>query len=275
MVEDINNILGRLKKTRGIDFSCYRPATLKRRIFFRLAKLGIDDLALYLPRLDDPAECDALIDAISINVSTFFRDPIVFEIISQAILPNLIDNKLRTGSKEIRFWSAGCAAGEEPYSLAILLREFLKKEAAEWALYIFGTDIDNKSLQQAAAASYPRESLSHTKLAILDRYFDAAPDSFSLQPTIRNMVRFSRDDLASSATFAPSASVFGGFDLILCRNVLIYFNRELQELVLNKFLRCLNPGGFLILGGAETLCQDITGFQTLDARNRIFRKNLQ
>jgi chemotaxis methyl-accepting protein methylase len=274
MTKDLDNILAKLKQERGIDFSGYRPSMLRRRISARLAKLGLDDLALYRQRLEnDPSECDQLIDVIAINVSYFFRDPIVFEIIAQKILPEIINNKHRAGSKEIRAWSAGCAAGEEPYSMAILIHEALKKDDRKWTVHLFGTDIDTGSLQQAGKATYPRKNLVNTKLGILDEYFEPGTDGFRLKPSVKKMVHFSRDDLTSAKTFSPAESVFGEFDIILCRNVLIYFNHDLQNLVMNKFKRALVPGGYLILGDSETISKEAgPGFRTVDRKNRIYRK---
>ncbi len=128
MNDDLKHILVTLKRLRGIDFGHYRSNMLKRRISARLARLGIDDYAIYLSQLEnDPAECDELIDVIAINVSSFFRDPLVWELLEQRVLPALIDKRGQQGGREIRVWSAGCAAGEEIYSLAILLQQTLKK----------------------------------------------------------------------------------------------------------------------------------------------------
>jgi len=274
MPENLTSILDKLKQERGIDFSGYRANTLKRRISFRLAKLGIEDYSRYLEILEnDPAECDTLIDTIAINVSSFFRDPMVCEVLAQTILPQIIEMKNRKGSKEIRIWSAGCASGEEPYSLAILAAEALKKETSQWNVHVFGTDIDKESLRQAEKASYSRESLLNTKLGLLDEYFHFQKNRYLVKPEIQKMVRFSNDDLTSTTTFAPKESVFGEFDIILCRNVLIYFNAELQNRVMHKFVRSLNSAGYLILGDAERLDVEISSrFQVVDSRNKIYKK---
>jgi chemotaxis protein methyltransferase CheR len=276
MTAEVNKIIRRLKKARNIDFSGYRPDMLRRRISARLIKLGINDIALYMERLEnDSSECDQLIDAIAINVSSFFRDLIVFEIIAQTVLPEIIKNKRRTGSKEIRVWSAGCAAGEEPYSLAILIHEALEKADLKWNVHIFGTDIDKDSLSRAKKAVYPRESLHSTKLGILDNHFESINDGFKVKSNIRKMVLFSNDNLTSDKTFAPAESVFGEFDILFCRNLLIYFNRELQNLVMDKFIRSLAPGGYLVLGDSETIGERAdSAFRAVDRRNRIFRKRM-
>lgn len=274
MKKDFSDILNRLKKQRGIDFGSYRTDLLCRRILARLEQLEIEEPDRYLERLEnDPLECDRLIDTIAINVSSFFRDAMVYELLAQQVLPDMIAAKRRAGLREIRVWSAGCAAGEEPYSLAILLREQLVKDDADWTVYIFGTDIDKDALQSAGRAVYPRDSLADTKLGLVDRYFQPLEEGFQLKRSIRDMVRFSLDDLTSEKTFSPAESVFGDFDLIFCRNVLIYFNQELQQKVMNKFLRSLAPQGYLVLGDTETPRSRIASqLQVVDKRNRIYKK---
>jgi len=274
MAKDIENILAKLRQARGIDFSDYRQNTLSRRIASRLARLGIEDYARYLDLLEsDPAECDKLIDTIAINVSSFFRNPIVCEILSQTLFPQIIEKKRLSGSQQIRIWSAGCAGGEEAYSLAILIHEALKKDFAEWSVHLFATDIDQESLCRAEQGSYPRESLLNVKLGILDEYFDRTEVGYTVKPKIRKMVRFSLDDLTSTSTFAPKESVFGEFDIIFCRNVLIYFNAELQKRVVKKFVRSLPVAGYLVLGDSERLDNETSvNFQVVDHKNRIYKK---
>jgi chemotaxis protein methyltransferase CheR len=276
MTDDLKPILATLQRLRGIDFSNYRSNTLTRRISARLYQLGFNDYAAYLERLEnDPTECDQLIDVIAINVSSFFRDPIVWEMLNQRILPALIEKKSQKGVREIRAWSAGCAAGEEIYSLAILIEQALKKNNSTWVTSLFATDIDRKALDRAAKALYTREYLADTKLGILDKYFKPAAESFKLSSAISSRVSFSRDDLTAEQTDSPAESVYGEFDLILCRNTLIYFNRELQNRVMHKFSRALAPGGYLILGSSESLSDEIVPrFRAVDSRNHIYQKTL-
>lgn len=274
MDEDLKAILATLKRLRGIDFGHYRPNMLIRRISARLDQLGLSDYSVYLMKLEsDPTECDTLIDAIAVNVSSFFRDPIVWEILDQSILPALIEKKRQLSRREIRVWSAGCAAGEEIYSIAILLQQVQEKNDPSCVLSLFATDIDSKALNGAQKALYAREYFSDTKLGILDKYFIPVVGNYKLKSSISNMVRFSRDDLTSEQTDSPAESVYGEFDLILCRNVLIYFNRELQNRVMHKFSRALADDGYLILGGSESLGDEISPwFRVVDSRNRIYQK---
>ena len=257
-----------LEKT-GTDLTGYRRPTLSRRLSDRRAKLGVDtDQYLTICR-DDPDECEALVNAIAINVSSFFRNPVVFEVLAQSVLPRLIKEK-----DELRVWSAGCAAGEEAYSIAILIQEELKKiKNATVHPVIFATDIDRQVLKKAKEAFYPRESLKDAKLGIVDAYFEPVKDGFKLCAGTKKLVHCSADDLLSQQTAAPAESIYGSFDMVLCRNVLIYFSDTHQKQVIEKLYNSLAKGGVLVLGDSETLCRDLKArFKTIDARNRIYRK---
>lgn len=254
MACELKDILVELRRARGIDLSRYRQAMLERRFEGRMAKLGIRSPEEYLRRLDaDPDEFDALLQVFSINVSSFFRDSMVWEVLDRTVLPEIIERQRKTRAHEIRIWSAGCAGGEEPYSLAILFHQALKNELDAWRIHIFATDLSESSLKSAAHGVYSRDKLENTKLGIVDEYFTPAGSGFEVQPMIRRMVWFSREDLTSTDRVAPVNSVYGTFDLVLCRNVLIYFNRDLQHQVIDKLARSLGHDGWLVLGSAETL----------------------
>jgi chemotaxis protein methyltransferase CheR len=270
---DVKRVLSALQEARHISFAGYRRSMLQRRISARMAKLRLWDCDDYLRRLrTDPAECEQLIDTILINVSSFFRNPVVFEVIAQSALTAILEAKRSAQSGEIRVWSAGCAAGEEAFSAAILIDQALGDEAG-WTPYVFATDIDSASLRQADSGLFPRESLKDTKLGVLDRYFTAQDQAYAVRPPIRQMVRFSSDDLASPETIAPPDSIFGSFDMVLCRNVLIYFSHKLRELACEKLYRSLAVGGYLVLGAAEALTPAMEPrFRVIDRRNRIYQK---
>ncbi|MFC1614375.1 CheR family methyltransferase [Gemmatimonadota bacterium] len=276
MTSDVDKILAELKQTRGIDLSGYRRSMLERRLCARMAQLQLNDSKAYLEQLrSDPAEYTHLVDCILINVSSFFRNPLVFEIIAQSILPSIIERKRIEGSNELRVWCAGCAEGEEAYSIAILTHQVLEREERDWIPYIFATDMDSDALRQAEKAIFPRASLENTKLGILDKYFTNQGNFYEVRPFIRKMVRFSQCDLTSPKTVAPAESVFGTFDLVLCRNVLIYFTREVQERIFTKLYKSLAKDGYLILGEAEALDREIQSvFRTIDSLNRIFIKQI-
>ena len=280
MIPDIEMeaILAVLKEKKGIDLTGYRHETIKKRISERITRYHMGEPGNYLELIQkDDHECEALLSEILINASWFFRDPIVFEIIEQSLLPSIITGKSKRPlkSRDIRIWSVGCAAGEEPYSTAILVHQTLKRANINWKTYIFATDIDPGALERAKTGIYLRESFVTTKLGTLDRYFISIENSsmFEVCPFIKAMVFFSREDCTSSKIMAPAESVFGTFDMVLCRNLLIYFSRELQKEVLSRITKTILPGGYLILGESESLDGDIESeFLTLDSRNKIFQK---
>lgn len=242
-----------------------------------MAKAHCGDRAAYLERLRASLdECDRLIETITINVSSFFRDPMVYEALAREILPEIIGRKQMRRSKEIRVWSAGCAAGEEPYSVAILLDQALKGQKSDWSCLIFATDLDRSALERAKAATYDREQLKDTKLGVLDTYFTPHGEGHELRPFVRKMVQFSWGDLVSSEHAIPAGSIFGSFDLVLCRNVLIYFSGDVQDAIFGKLHKSLAPGGYLVLGDSETLNSKLNALlHTISQKNRIYQRPLR
>ena len=274
LILNSDDLVEEIKIQKGIDLSAYSTDFLSQKIENRLISLQIQTMAAYLEKLRrEPIEADTLLSEIGIQVTLFFRNPLVFEIVKERTLPAILDAKRTDGSREIRIWSAGCATGEEAYSVAILLRQILKDELSEWRIMIFATDIDRKILAEAEKGLFSRDKMVDTKLGIIDEYFTRVGEAFRIKPVIRRMVDFSFDDLASPERGAPSASIFGAFDLVLCRNVMIYFNEARRKSVLNKIVRSLNKGGYLVLGESEWLPDNSKSeFTEVDDRNRIFRK---
>ncbi len=274
MNSSLKQIVAELEAMRGIDLSGYRETTLQRRVAARIAKVCQGDAEAYLQRLrDNPDECEQLIETVTISVSSFFRNPLMYEVLARKVLPEIMDRKQASGQKQIRVWSAGCAAGEEPYSIAILLDKALRGRGADWSCLIFATDLDRTALDRARAGVYDRERLEHTKLGVLDAYFTPRGDGYELRPFVRKMVQFSWGDVVSPKHAIPTSSVFGSFDLVLCRNVLIYFSTEVQADVFDQLDRSLAPGGYLVLGDSETVRggPDVK-LNTVDRGNRIYRK---
>ena len=246
-------ILDYVMGKRGFDFSGYHPAMLERRIGKRLSATACKDFSEYLSCLQgEPFELDQLLHVITINVSRFFRDTLTFELIADRILPTIIQDKRQSKDHSLRLWSAGCARGEEPYSLAILIHELIRKEELSLNLHIFATDIDGGTLADAGKAIYPLSSIENMKHRLLTKYFTQEGGSFRLIPEIKNLVTFSLYDMLDKKHSVPPESVFGNFDLVLCRNLLIYFNPEYQETIFQKLHHSLARKGYLILGEAET-----------------------
>ncbi len=252
MDKDLEKILAYLKGKRGFDFSGYRLPMLERRMEKRLKPTKSDGFPEYLKYLiKHTEELDELVDVLTINVSRFFRNTLAFDYIADKILPAIVSEKKGSPDHSLRVWSAGCATGEEPYSIAILIRELQRKEKLDLAVNIFATDIDERVLKRAKKALYPYESIKGMKYRLLKRYFEPKKKRFQLTPNIQEMVDFSAFDMISKKGYAPPESVFGNFDMIFCKNVLIYFSKKYQDRIFDKLYRALAKGGYLMLGRAE------------------------
>jgi two-component system, chemotaxis family, CheB/CheR fusion protein len=210
-----------------------------------------------------PEEIGELVKSFLINVTQFFRDPDAFAYLRSDILPNLI-TQARERDRVLRFWTAGCASGEEPYSLAMLLTDLLGAELSEWSVKIFATDLDEAAISFARRGLYSENLLKGIPTEYCDRFFERADHDYRISKTLRQMVIFGQQDLSRSAPFPR-------IDLVLCRNVLIYFTPELQEYVLNQFAFSLSPGGYLFLGKAETVRPTQSFYELVNKRWKVYR----
>jgi chemotaxis protein methyltransferase CheR len=273
MDKDLQNIIDYLATQSDINFANYNHKMLSRIIKNRTLVLtcdGLDDYLGYLKK--NGPELQGLLDELTINFSKFFRNPLLYELIAEKILPPLILEKLRDKTS-LRIWSAGCAQGEEAYSLAIIVKELLLKSQGEIKTHIFATDIDKEIIKRALAGKYEFASIENTRVGLLQTYFREKNGLYNLQPVIKKMVNFSHHDLLDKKSSVPPISVFGNFDLVFCCNVLIYYKKELQKNILQKIYNSLAPNGFLVLGEAETLPAPIAkNFTTLDYCP-VFQKN--
>jgi chemotaxis methyl-accepting protein methylase len=251
---------------RGFGCASYKEKCLRRRIAVRMRARGVHTYADYARVLDsDAAEYERLLDALTINVTKLFRNWDVYASLAANVIPVL----WRRDNRSIRVWSAGCSSGDETYSLAILFHQFAESEgklSQIGRVHILGTDIDRQSLAAAERGEFVDADFADTPPALRDRYFSDTPP-YTIVPAIRPLVRFERRDLLSES--APP----GPHDLVVCRNVMIYFDRETQETLFDKFYDALAPGGYLLLGKVETLLGAARSrFIPVDARERIFRR---
>ncbi|HEU4457194.1 MAG TPA: CheR family methyltransferase [Longimicrobium sp.] len=253
-----------LRDGRGFDFTGYKRSTLVRRVNKRMAELEVgDDYDVYRERLErDPAEFTALFNTILINVTGFFRDPAAWEALARDHLPALLE---RAGGAPVRVWSAGCASGEETYTLAIVLAEAMGLERFREQVKIYATDVDEEALAQARHAAYPPKALEEMPEELRDRYFEARPGGFSFRPDLRRVVIFGRHDLVRDAPISH-------LDLLISRNTLMYFNTELQGRIVSRFHFALREGGLLFLGKAEMMRAHGALFTPADLKARIFVK---
>lgn len=256
--------LEQLRERSGIDFGSYKTATLLRRLQRRMVAVGASSLTTYMQHLQRyPDEYNRLINSFLIKVTEFFRDPELFDYIRERVLPELIQEGRANGS--LRIWSAGCATGEEAYSLAILLSEMLGDEMAELNVRIFATDLDADAIAFARRGIYPATALTHLPVDLIERYFLPFDGAYEIKKNIRALVVFGQHDLGQRAPFPR-------IDMTLCRNVLIYFTTELQRRALQLFAFGLRDGGILVLGKAESVTP-LAEFFTLDEpRLKIYRR---
>ncbi|MFA6217579.1 MAG: CheR family methyltransferase [Candidatus Omnitrophota bacterium] len=257
-------LLDKIFEDRGMDFRHYHQSILKRRVGLRMLANNVDSFSDYLMFLiKHPQEYDKLFAVLCINVSEFFRDPDVWGA-AEALIRKVIEQKSRE-NKKLVIWSAACANGEEPYSIAIIVQELLKSQRPI-PVEIHATDIDPKALRVCKSAEYAKNSLKNVKPEYLERYFTSQNALWKLKPEIQGMVSFDQLDLIASEYIKET-------DIVFCRNVFIYFSRSLQDQLLMKFYRSLNTGGYLVLGKSETMwieAQEIFG--EVDAKARIYTK---
>ena len=267
----------------GIDFSRYRESTIKLRLARRMAETGCDNYKDYFDYLEkDPREYGRLFRDLTIKVSRFFRNRAVFEILSDKIFPDIMSAKESKNDNTLRIWCAGCSFGEEVYSVAITLVEYLKKnekKTDDYNISIFGTDIDDEALEGAKEGVYDAEAVKEIKREILDTYFSSnhpiiqSSNSYMVVDFIKNMVSFSKHDLTSETKISPPAGIVANYDLILCRNLLIYFSEPLQKRAFSNLFNSLNPGGYIILGRSESIPKHLEPFLvTRNSRHRVYKK---
>jgi two-component system CheB/CheR fusion protein len=261
---EFDHLIIYLRQSRGFDFTGYKRSTLMRRIRKRMQSVNIQSFEDYVDHLEvDPEEFNHLFNTILINVTTFFRDPAAWEYLANQVLPNIVSNK--KSGEQIRIWCAGCASGEEAYTLAILVAEILGVDNFRQWVKIYATDIDEAALTQARRATYTINDVQVISDEIRENYFEIVEKKYIFRPDLRRSIIFGRHDLLQDAPISR-------LDLLVCRNTLMYFNSETQERILARFHFALNNSGYLFLGKAEMLLMYSNLFTPVDLKNRIFTK---
>jgi chemotaxis methyl-accepting protein methylase len=258
-------LLEKVERERGFACSSYKHSCLRRRIKTRMRLRNADTYEAYMQVLDgDPREMDRLVAALTINVTRFFRNHSVWDAVASMVVPPVWSREVN----DIRVWSAGCATGEEPYSMAMLFHRHAAVNgmlSQIERLAVTGTDVDADAIRTAAAGAYSEADLAEVRPEFRTRYFSATPP-FEPAAGIRRVVRFVQHDLLKDPYPREPQHV------IICRNVLIYFERAVQQQVIEGFRASLAPGGFLVLGKVESLLASAWAFERVAARERIFRK---
>src|SRR3954449_9753924 len=262
--EAFEALLRYMRDTRGFDFTGYKRTSLMRRVRHRMDQGGRQSFEDSLDMLQvNPDEFAALFNTILINVTAFFRDPEAWEFVGKEVIPAMLAE--RGPNDQLRVWSAGCASGQEAYSLAMLLAEELGSEGFNQRVKIYATDVDEEALAQARAAVFDAKAVESVPKDMLDRYFDHHGGRYSFRKDLRRAVIFGRNDLVKDA---PISRV----DLLACRNTLMYMNADTQRNVLGRLHFALSPRGALFLGNAEMLLSHSDRFTPMDLKHRVFRK---
>lgn len=262
---EFERLLECLKTRGGFDFTGYKRPSLLRRVRKRMLAVGIDGFPAYGDYLEGhPEEVRQLLHTVLINVTGFFRDPGAWAVLRQEYLPELLSAK--RADEPIRVWSAGCASGEEAYSLAIAIAEAIGVEALRGRVKVFATDLDEHALAQARRGAYAEADLSNLGPALRERYSDRVGEKLVVRGELRRLLVFGRHDLINDAPISR-------LDLLSCRNALMYFDREVQSRILARFHFALRDGGYLFLGRAEMMHSHASLFPPVSLGARIFTKS--
>jgi two-component system CheB/CheR fusion protein len=265
--QTLHKIFILLRDRTGNDFSLYKENTIQRRLERRMHVHQIENLKSYLRfLLANPSELDALFQELLIGVTSFFRDPQAFEILEQKVLPSLVEGKPEGAA--LRLWVAGCSTGEEAYSLAILLREYLTKKKLRLTVQIFASDLDSRAIEQARTGLYPVGIAGDMTPDRLQRFFTKEDGSYRIKKEIRDLVVFAAHNILTDAPFTK-------LDLLSCRNLLIYLEAKAQHKLLPLFHYALKPNGILFLGSSETIGETEHLFGVIDRRWKLFRRTAE
>jgi two-component system CheB/CheR fusion protein len=260
----LHELVNELAAERGPDLRGYKHTSLERRIRKRMAEVGIPSFREYLEKVrGNPIENLSLLNTILINVTEFFRDPQAWQALRDEALRQVVAG-LHPGDT-LRFWSVGCASGEEPYSLAILISEYLGSAVLDYNIKIYATDIDEDALNIARRGEYPVEKLRRVPPQLREKYFTGRGSILRVGREIRRLTIFGRSNIVSDAPISHC-------NLVVCRNVLIYFDSNTQNQVLSRIHYALEPGGILFLGKAESKLANSSVFRPVNTRWRIFQK---
>ncbi|MGE5308840.1 MAG: CheR family methyltransferase [Deltaproteobacteria bacterium] len=265
--QELFKILRFISEKRGVDLSSYRRTFVDRHLRSRLMETHSGNAMEYIALMkDNPEELDKFLDALSINVTHFFRDKDVFESLKEKIIPDILKGKdTGTERKLIRVWSAACASGQEPYSIAMLLDEAVRGRD-NLLIRIWATDVDQDALDKAKEGRYDEEDIKEVPPRFIDRYFIRDGGMYVVKDELKSLVRFEKHNLITGEPLKFMDAVF-------CRNVMIYFNREQQEALMAKFAAALNSKGYLVIAKVESVWEKDL-FVPVDHIRKIYRKIL-
>ena len=270
----LDEIAALIRKNHNRDILPYTETFLIKSLEKRLAATSIATAAAYVRHLAcNGAEAEAFIHSLSVGYSEFFRDPLVFALLGQVILPGIIQEQNASGRVEVRVWSAGCASGQEAWSVAILLDQLAAARNHPIHFWIIATDVSETLLALARRGEYTSAEIKNVPLKYIESCFSRQGDMYRIVERIRTRVDFSIFDLLDEHSFCPPASIFGNFDLVLCCNLIFYFRPTIREAILAKLHRCLASKGYLATGETErAIVEERRDFRLVAPPAAIFRK---
>ena len=268
---EYNDVIQTMKQLYDKNIANYDHAFMLKTLAKRRSAIGCDSAAGYCRILErDPAEALVLFNALNISYSEFFRSPLTFALLEQWILPKLGREK---PAGEIRVWSAGCAAGQEAYSIAMLLDMLDSPSGGAVRYRVIATDISPAALQTARMGEYDREGVQNIKLRHLQKYFTQKDDRYIISSRLQERISFSVYDLLDCSSANPSEGIYGDFDLVFCSNLLFYYTPEMQRFILGKMQKSMSANGYLVTGEAEkALVERNNGMKMIAPPAAIFQK---
>jgi chemotaxis protein methyltransferase CheR len=272
--ETLHEVVDVIRQVHGVDVSCYEESFLVKSLEKRRQATAVGTAAGYIAHLaQERTEAEALCRSLRISYSEFFRSPLDFALLEQFILPDLVEKSVRKNCSELRVWSAGCATGEEAWSVAILLDEMASAREHAVPFRIFATDRLDAQLAFARKGVYGASTLGNVRLRHLQRGFSQQGESFAVVPRIKARVDFSAYDLLDKHTSCPPASIYGHFDLVVCCNVLLYYRQPAKRFILNKVGGCLASGRYLMIGETERqIVEDMDGFRSVNSPASLYQR---
>lgn len=265
-MDDFEKLKTKIFEDRNFSCDQYKDQYLKRRFNIRMRATGTKSHREYLEVLDsDENEYSTLLDVLTVNVTEFFRDESVFNEVEH-VLRSLVEEKRKGNRNTLRIWSAGCSNGAEAYSVAILLHQVLGSHIDDFKITIFATDIDDASLKKGEDGIYNPDVLKRVKIIYLTKYFTKLDNKYQVIEPLRRMVSFKKHDLITDRGLRM-------IDMVLCRNVVIYFSKDLQGKLFLNFYNILNKGGYFVMGKTENLTEEVKRkFIPVNNKERIYRK---
>jgi len=269
---DLSKIVTIMNQVYGRDLSVFNTDFLEKSFKRRSKETGIADFAEYGCYIkNNSMEADALYRSLYINFSQFFRDPMTYALLEKRIFPCILAG--RPEGSEIRIWSAGCADGQEAYSLGILLAEIIEESGKEYRYRIFATDISSEALEAGESGEFDLHGVQEVKLKYLTKYFVRQGEKYKVIPSLKQHINFSRYDLLDQNTANPPESIYGDFDMVICSNLLIYYTEDRQKIMINKLFDAAAANGYLVTGDTEkSLFRNEIKINKVSTPTAIFRK---